>query len=245
MAVMQGETNLNSLPLKVSFAWPAGTAANTPPFPVLVVDASSQTPDVPLLNCTTVDGPPPSRRERAASQTAQPHHEEYDAVAERALLGLAAEQTRRLAVLLLNGAKDRIPSLAIAQEHLLHIEIVKPSMHLEDKAKAAARAYTSVSTADHDDDAKCLCGHCLGCLKKSASIPVRDTLLLYCLAICGHRQRKTCLATLQAALGTDLTTVVQSQLLNAHKHLMDDIPGSFRSVNSSSKRMRRPKGDHP
>lgn len=158
---------------------------------------------------------------------------------ERAIFGIAAEQARRLAVLKLDTVTDRAPCLEQAREHLQRIDVAEGSATLAEKARAAAIAYHGVANASvKDETRKCSCGQCQPCLTKAALVPIRDALLLYCLARGGHRDRKACIRMLQDALGGVWSDVIQSQLLNAYWHLMGGIPGAFRSHNSSSGRLR-------
>jgi hypothetical protein len=233
MALWQYAVNFDRLPLRLSFEWPVA-AGRIAEHPVMFMAPCSTAVDA------AASDPDAAAADRAGTRQCASLPRESEGAAERAILGLAAEQARQLAVLKLEITRDRVPCMQQAREHLVRIEVEEGTMTLEEKAKAAAIAYYGVANSN-DEGGKCTCGHCHQCLTKAALIPIRDTLLLYCLALCGHRDRKACISVMQGALDGKWSLVVESQLLNAYKHLMASIPGAFRSHNSSSGRKRQQK----
>jgi hypothetical protein len=145
-----------------------------------------------------------------------------------------------------------MPCLAEARAHLVSIEVEEGKMTLEEKTKVTATAYL-IATSQTDgiaESKKCLCGKCHQCVIKDATIPIRDALLLYCLALGGHRDREACKKVIKdvfdAVDGKKEITLLQSQLLNSYKHIVDGIPGTFSSRNSCTGRTKRPaKGAAP
>jgi hypothetical protein len=172
-----------------------------------------------------VDGRPASPPEEGDEATAS----------ERALFRLAAEQTRQFAVLKL-GVSEAFPNRELAREHLLRIK-TEPS--LQESTKAAATAYYAVAGPYlQDDTGKCVCGQCQPCLIKAALRPLRDALVLYCLALVGHRNRKAFIQMLESVSEGHWSTTVESQLLNAFGQLVlaAKLPDAFRSHNVQVKR---------
>ena len=147
-------------------------------------------------------------------------------VIEKAMLGLAAEQARQLAVLRLDLEITRrpAPNLEEARQHLQRIAYDAET--LEEKAQAAAMAYVQVAVSG-----SCFCGECQLCSTTHMELPIRNALVFYCLALSGHRSQKLCIAVLRGVVGTHWSQAIEEQFLNAYRLLLAGIPGAFRSHN--------------
>jgi len=161
------------------------------------------------------------RASREAADTASTA--EGNEAVEKGLLAIAARATRKLAVELLSRDCPAREPMAAAY-HKLHAFTSTSEEDPHAGVQAAADAYIEHRAA------------MLGCLPemdeflKDAAVPVRDALVLSCMSLSGYRNRDDFANALEVVLGKVFDDdKVESQLHNAYSHLMEKVPGAFKS----------------